>query len=191
VNKGSNRFFTINSCHAQYTEFSVLCFSVLPGTIPRQRIQRTNQYLNHYSMRRLAMKTNMSKLFTLLAVAFVSSLATLVITLNVSAGAPQQLSGNENHVITLDQAIKLVQNYQTSPRVPSIKGGYFGRSIFDKILAQNGCVGVRFYYAQKDDGTSTMVLVGVDNTMNDITGGVLGDIILPCPPYCNGSVLNK
>ena len=139
------------------------------------------------------MKTNMSKLFTLLAVALVSSLATLVITLNVSAGAsqPQQLSGNENHVITLDQAIKLVQNYQTSPRVPSIKGGYFGRSIFDKILAQNGCVGVRFYYAQKDDGTSTMVLVGVDNTMNDITGGVLGDIILPCPPYCNASVLNK
>ena len=140
------------------------------------------------------MKTNMSKLFTLLAVALVSSLATLVITLNVtSAGArqPQQFSGNENHAITLDQAVKLVQNYQTSPRVPSIRGGYFGRNIFDKILAQSGCVGVRFYYAQKDDGSSTMVLVGVDNMTNDMTGGILGDIVIPCPPYCGTSVLNK
>jgi len=140
------------------------------------------------------MKTNRSKLFTLLGVAFVSSLVTLAITLNVtSAGArqPQQFNGSENHVITLDQAVKLVQNYQTSPRVPSIKGGYFGRNIFDKILSQSGCVGIRFYYAQKDDGTSTIVLVGVDNMSNDMTGGVLGDITVPCPPYCSTGVFNK
>lgn len=140
------------------------------------------------------MKTNRSKLFTLIAVAAVSSLATLLIvfgTTNVGASQQDQLTGNENHVITLDQAVKLVQNYQTSPRVPSIKGGYFGRNIFDKILSQSGCVGVRFYYAQKDDGSSTMVLVGVDNMSNDMTGGILGDVILPCPPYCGASVLNK
>jgi hypothetical protein len=140
------------------------------------------------------MKTNRSKLFTLMAVAAVSSLATLLIvfgTSNVGASQQDQLTGNENHVITLDQAVKMVQNYQTFPRVPSIKGGYFGRNIFDKILSQSGCVGVRFYYAQKDDGTSTVVLVGVDNMSNDMTNGVLGDIIVPCPPYCGASVLNK
>ena len=129
-----------------------------------------------------------------MVVAAVSSLATLLIvfgTSNVGASQQDQLTGNENHVITLDQAVKLVQNYQTSPRVPSIKGGYFGRNIFDKILSQSGCVGVRFYYAQKDDGSSTMVLVGVDNMSNDMTGGILGDVILPCPPYCGASVLNK
>ncbi|MBF8295613.1 MAG: hypothetical protein HW389_2158 [Bacteroidetes bacterium] len=140
------------------------------------------------------MKTYRSKLFTLIAVAALSSLATLLIvfgTSNVGASQQDQLTGNENHVITLDQAVKLVQNYQTSPRVPSIKGGYFGRNIFDKILSQSGCVGVRFYYAQKDDGSSTMVLVGVDNMSNDMTGGILGDVIIPCPPYCGPSVLNK
>jgi len=122
-----------------------------------------------------------------------SSLATLVLTLSVTtAGArPQQVTGTENHVITLDQATKLVQNYQMSPRVPSIKGGFFGRNIFDKILAQDGCVGIRFYYAQRDDGGSTIVLVGVDIAANDMTGGVLGDIVIPCPPYCGSSVLNK
>lgn len=140
------------------------------------------------------MKTNTSKLFTLIAVAALSSLATLLIvfgTSNVGASQQDQLTGNENHVITLDQAVKLVQNYQTSPRIPSIKGGYFGRNIFDKILSQSGCVGVRFYYAQKDDGAATVVLVGVDNMSNDMTGGVLGDIIVPCPPFCGASVLNK
>ncbi|MCX6134400.1 MAG: hypothetical protein NTU47_11360 [Ignavibacteriales bacterium] len=139
------------------------------------------------------MKTKTSNFFTLMAVALVSSLVTLLITLNATtAGArQQQFTGNENHVITLDQAVKLVQNYQTSPRLPSIKGGYFSRSIFDKILSQNACVGVRFYYAQKDDGGSTMVLVGVDNMANDMTSGVLGDITIPCPPYCGTSVLNK
>jgi hypothetical protein len=140
------------------------------------------------------MKTNRSNLITLIAVAVVSSLVTLLLTVGasyVSARQQQQVTGNENHVITLDQAIKFVQNHQMSPRVPSIKGGYFGRSIFDKILAQSGCVGVRFYYAQKDDGTSTLVLVGVDNMSNDMTGGVLGDVVIPCPPYCGTSVLNR
>ena len=140
------------------------------------------------------MKTKTSKLFTLVVVALMSSLATLLVTLSVtSAGArqQQQFTGNENHVITLEQAVKLVQNHKTAPRVASIKGGYFGRSIFDKILSQSGCVGVRFYYAQKDDGASTIVLVGVDNMANDMTGGVLGDIVIPCPPYCGASVLNN
>lgn len=139
------------------------------------------------------MKTNTSKLFTLVAVALVSSLATLLITLNVTSASArqQQFTGSENHVITLDQAVKLVQNYQTSPRIPSAKGGYFARSIFDKILAQSGCVGVRYYYAQNGDGSMAMVLVGVDNMTNDMTSGVLGDIVYPCPPFCGTSVLNK
>ena len=140
------------------------------------------------------MKTNRSNLFTLIAVAAVSSLVTLLLTVGasyVSARQQQQVTGNENHVITLDEAVKFVQNYQTSPRIPSIKGGYFGRNIFDKILAQSGCVGVRYYYAQKDDGSPTLVLVGVDNMSNDMTGGILGEITVPCPPYCGASVLNK
>ena len=139
------------------------------------------------------MKTNTSKFFTFVAVTLVSSVVTLLITISVTSATArqQQLTGNENHVITLDQAVKLVQNYQASPRVPSIKGGYFSRAIFEKILAQSGCVGVRYYYAQKDDGSPTLVLVGVDNTANDMTSGVLGDITVPCPPFCGTSMLNK
>ena len=139
------------------------------------------------------MKTNTSKFFTFVAVALVSSIVTLLITLSVTSATArqQQFTGNENHVILLDQAVKLIQNYQASPHVPSMRGGFFSRSIFEKILAQNGCVGVRYYYAQKDDGSSTIVLVGVDTMANDMTSGILGDITVPCPPFCGTSVLNK
>jgi len=140
------------------------------------------------------MKTNRSKLFTLIAVAVVSSLVTLLIvfgTSNVSARQQQTFTGNEDHIVTLEQAVKFVQNYQNAPSVPAIKGGFFGRSIFEKILSQSGCVGIRYYYAKKDDGGATMVLVGVDANANDMTGGILGETIIPCPPFCGVSPLNK
>lgn len=101
-------------------------------------------------------------------------------------------SGPEDHVITLAQAVKLIENFRNAPIAPTIKGGYFSRSIFDKILSQPGCAGVRYYYAKKDDGTATIVLVGVDAGGNDITQGVLGDDSWPCPPYCGApNDLNK
>jgi hypothetical protein len=140
------------------------------------------------------MKTRKSNFLTLAAVAVLSSLVTLLLVFGTSSisARQQQVTGNEDHSITLEQAVKYVQNFRNFPSVPTIRGGYFGRSAFDKILAQPGCVGIRFYYAQKDDGSPTMVLVGIDNGGNDMTLGPLSDQILPCPPYCPGpSPLNR
>jgi hypothetical protein len=103
------------------------------------------------------------------------------------AAQQQKFTGNENHMITLDAATRYIQNYSSKPAVPSIKGGYFGRNIFERILAQEGCVGIRYYYAKTDSGASTLVLVGVDTTGNDLVGGVIGETTIPCPPYCPGS----
>jgi len=129
-----------------------------------------------------------------MAIALVSSLVTLLFVLganNISA-RQQQYTGNEDHVITLDQAVKYVQNFANSPTAPTIKGGYFGRNIFEKILAQAGCVGIRYYYSKKDDGTPSLVLVGVDANGSDLVQGPLADIPFPCPPYCGApSPLNK
>jgi hypothetical protein len=140
------------------------------------------------------MKTKRRDFLKLVAVATVTCVVTLLLVLGTSSlGArPQQYTGSENHVVTLDQAAKYIQNFKNFPKAPTIKGGYFGRSIFDKILAQPGCVGVRYYYAQKDDGTPTLVLVGVDGGGNDIAVGILGEDSFPCPPFCGGpSPLNK
>ncbi len=103
-----------------------------------------------------------------------------------------QYTGNENHVITLDKAVKFIQNFKSHPASPTIKGGYFGRNIFEKILAQSDCVGIRYYYAALDDGSPTLVLVGVNHNGNDIEQGVIGEITIPCPPYCDSpNQLNK
>ena len=68
---------------------------------------------------------------------------------------------------------------------PSIKGGAFCRAIFDKILAQPGCVAIRYYYAKMDNGTPTIVVVGVDALGKDMEGGILGEVTYPCPPLCD------
>jgi hypothetical protein len=116
----------------------------------------------------------------------------LVIAANSLQARQQQFTGNEDHVIALDLAIRYVQNFSSSPTVPNIKGAYFGRNIFDKILSQPGCVGLRYYYAKKDDGSHTIILVGVDSNGNDLAQGILGDDAKPCPPWCPvASPLNR
>jgi len=108
------------------------------------------------------------------------------------SGATAQYKGDERHVVSLDSAAHFVKNFKSNPVAPSTKGGYFGRNIFDKILAQPGTVGIRYYYAAKDDGTPTLVLVGVDSTGNDLVQGVIGEVTFPCPPYCSvTNALNK
>jgi hypothetical protein len=107
--------------------------------------------------------------------------------------AQQRLyTGNENHAVSLDQAVKCVQNFAAKPEAPTIKGGYFGRNIFDKLLSQGGCVGIRYYYAKTDSGVATIVLVGVDSTGNDLYQGIIAEQSIPCPPWCSASnPLNK
>lgn len=139
------------------------------------------------------MPTSKRKFFTLLSAAVLTALVLfLFATGATNAGArPQEITGSNNHVITLTQATKYIQNYSAAPTY-AIKGAYFDRSIFDKILAQTDCVGIRYYYGRKDDGTPCIVLVGVDSKGSDLTAGILGDDAIPCPPLCPPfSPLNK
>ncbi len=117
---------------------------------------------------------------------FISLLVSLAVVLSPSS-VKAQYTGNENHLITFDQAVKYIQNFKQYPAAPAVKGGYFGRNIFDKILAQGGAVGIRYYYAAKDNGSPTLVLVGVDSSGNDMVQGVLGEEQFPCPPLCGST----
>jgi hypothetical protein len=46
---------------------------------------------------------------------------------------------------------------------PNENNGYhLGRNIIEKILAQPGCVGMRFYYGLNEEGQKTMVYMGMD-----------------------------
>jgi hypothetical protein len=94
---------------------------------------------------------------------------------------------NADHQVDLVTALRMIKNHRANANSSStsIKGGFFARSAFDKILAQPSVVGIRFYYAQTDDGNPTLVLVGVDVKGQDIQTGLIMERMSPCPPYCD------
>lgn len=98
-----------------------------------------------------------------------------------------EFTGKEQHSISLDEAARMTARYREKVEKGAIIGGYFGREAIEKILAQEGCVGIRYYYAEKDDGTPTLVLVGVDKEGNDLVHGAVSELSWPCPPYCGKS----
>jgi hypothetical protein len=92
--------------------------------------------------------------------------------------------GAEKHEITQADAEKYIQNFRENPQTPKIHGGSFQRAIIDKILAQPDCNGIRYYYAQTEDSSSTLVLVGITSSQKDLKTGVYADMSFPCPPFC-------
>ncbi|HTI91025.1 MAG TPA: hypothetical protein VL727_10580 [Puia sp.] len=48
-----------------------------------------------------------------------------------------------------------------------------GRNIIDEILAQQGCVGIRFYNALNENNQKTLVYVGIDADGKDIVKKVI------------------
>jgi hypothetical protein len=107
---------------------------------------------------------------------------------NASTTQDQQVMSsamiNADHQVDLVTAVRFIKNHKSNLKAPSIKGGFFARNAFDKILAQQGCVGIRYYYAQKDDGLPVLVLVGVDAKGQDMQTGLIMEGIWPCPPFC-------
>ncbi len=56
---------------------------------------------------------------------------------------------------------QMVKDYQAAN--PNDTKAYFiGREIISEILAQPGCVGIKFYNAYNEDGKKTLVYMGVD-----------------------------
>ena len=100
--------------------------------------------------------------------------------------------GAEKHEITLEEARKLIKRHTKDPIHPKHHGISFDRAAIEKILAQPGCARLRFYHGKNEDGTPSMVLVGVDAAGKDMAKACLMDRGLPCPPFCDPpSVLLK
>ncbi len=99
-------------------------------------------------------------------------------------GYSRVLTGHESHYVTLAEASRLTRAFRNAVAVGEPKGGYFSRRIFYNILGQQSCVGIRLYFGKQDDGTPTLVLVGVAKTGDDMILGVIGEDVWLCPPWC-------
>lgn len=99
---------------------------------------------------------------------------------------PTQLTGHEDHHITLHDAARLTRNYRTSVQdeKSATLGEFFSRDALVAALDQKNCIGLRIYYGKRDDGMPVLVFVGVDAAGNDMTDGFVGEYGYLCPPIC-------
>ena len=133
--------------------------------------------------------------FNTIVLSLVLVAAVYIVSNQVTMAERAVYTGTENHLVTLTAATKMTENYQKTAGSHDLVAGYLGRNIYEKILAQDNCVGIRIYNAKEENGNPVFVLVGVDPNGNDITQGPIGEDIFPCPPFCGkgvtGSMMSK
>jgi hypothetical protein len=93
-------------------------------------------------------------------------------------------TGLEDHTIAIEDASELTRNYRMSAGKGAIKGGFFGRAAVEQVLAQEGVVGIRYYYAKENNGRPVLIMVGVDEFGKDLVDGFIAERSVPCPPFC-------
>jgi hypothetical protein len=93
-------------------------------------------------------------------------------------------TGDEGEKFPLETAAEWTANYRKN-NPNGIKAHFFGMNIINEILAQEGCVGIRSYYALDDSGVQQLIMVGVDKDENDLYEGIIGEKSVICPPYCS------
>lgn len=96
------------------------------------------------------------------------------------------LPPKRDHRISLEAAATLTGRFRRDAEPGEQRATMFPREVFDSLLIQPGCLGIRIYNGVAEDGASANVLVGVDRDGNDMTSGALYDMGMPCPPYCGG-----
>jgi hypothetical protein len=110
------------------------------------------------------------------------------------------ITGKEGGPITLEVAASWTKNYRDKHPGENISQ-LFGKEILESVLAQDGCQGIRFYYAKDHDGKRHLIIVGVNSDGTDqlehkqlatadmaVTAAVgagevplVGDQSMPCP----------
>jgi hypothetical protein len=110
--------------------------------------------------------------------------------------------GNEGSPISRETAKSWINNYEQSeiarePNEKVVKAHFFGKEKLQKLLNKEGCVGVRVYYGQDNNGNQKLFMVGVKSNMDNLLPTDIkstseeSDFILDdswdCPPYCPNS----
>jgi hypothetical protein len=76
------------------------------------------------------------------------------------------ITGREGGPIKLDEAASWTKNYREKHPGETISQ-FFGKEILERILSQEGCLGIRFYYALDHAGKKHLVITGVVSDGND------------------------
>jgi hypothetical protein len=103
-------------------------------------------------------------------------------------------NGNEGEMIDATIAQGWIDNYAKSVKPGETTAVFYGFRKLSELLGQGTAIGVRIYFAKKDDGSNTVVLVAVTPEEKNIakiagskSAGLVLDMGSPCPQYCNNA----
>ncbi len=95
------------------------------------------------------------------------------------------VNSDSGSVITLQDAKVYTSNFREKFPL-EIKAFFVGKNNVQTILDQEECMGIRIYNGYDDvSGNLNQVLVGVNSFGKDITGGVIVEKLVICPPICD------
>jgi hypothetical protein len=84
-------------------------------------------------------------------------------------------------IISLEEGSTMTASFR-SKFPDETKAVYYSADVYNDLLAQDGCVGIRIYNAIDEAGKMTNVLVGVDADGNDLYDLNIFDRGLRTPP---------
>jgi hypothetical protein len=94
-------------------------------------------------------------------------------------------------IITLADGSKMTADFRKKFPNETI-AAFYSDYVFNDIMEQEGCAGIRIYNAVDQEGNLTNVLVGVDDEGNDLVNGAIYNKAGLCPKYCSkGNPLNS
>ncbi len=112
----------------------------------------------------------------------------------------KHLTGKEGGPIDLDVAASWTKSHRDKhPDHPV--SHFFGKEVLHKILAQEGCMGIRFYHGHNEKGEKHLIVVGATSDGNDqltiaasdtiMTAHLILDQSMTCPgnPGCPNNPL--
>lgn len=86
-------------------------------------------------------------------------------------------------LITLEQGSTMTKAYRDA-NPNDIKGHCYQKEIIQNLLNQEGCEGIRIYYALNAEGKKQLVIVGKNAEGSDMTAGHIIDEATDCPEDC-------
>lgn len=104
-------------------------------------------------------------------------------------------NGTESGPIPLPMAKQWTANYRAIITPGDTLAHYFGGDIIRRVLNEQGCVGIRVYYAIDDKGQRQLLIVGTDENGDNLLPAESAEIELEddpiivnysfrCPTYC-------
>jgi len=106
-----------------------------------------------------------------------------LLTPAVEVDSTQRVWPTYDHDIGLTEAREMIGRWKRA-NPEQVSAGAITRVGLERVLGQDGCVGVRAYYALNEQQIMTLVFVGVDEFGNDMDDGELAEKIFACPPFC-------